>query len=94
MRGVGSKTFSMSGQPSNTSDVLPLTNQEYYTLLELLVFHVNLPMYGMSETVRLLKETPMNAKIKSQFVARLGKVRNFVVADVTLTNGKQLEYVD
>jgi len=90
LRGQASRTFSLSENDRNSDDTLPLTNKEYYELIELLTFHIHLPLYGMSKAYHLLKEIPMNTKVKSLFVDRLKQIRNFVVADVQLTNGKEL----
>jgi len=89
LRGQAAKTFTLQGDPSkNLNDQLPLTNKQYYELMELLIFHIHLPDVGMSRTLRILKdELPMHSKIKEQFISRLGQIRNLVVADVQLTNG-------
>ena len=50
LKGVGSTTFHM-GQGSLQSqphDLLPLSTSQYYELLELLTFHINLPLYGLT----------------------------------------------
>ena len=70
LRGQASRTFSLTSQ-DNQQDLLPLSNEQYYELLELLIFHVNLPLHGMSQTIHLLKETPMNSTVKQLFIARL-----------------------
>ena len=46
----------------------------------------------MTETLNQLKQTPMQNEIKEAFVSRLTQIRNFVVADVQLTNGRQIEF--
>ena len=60
LRGQASKTFKMNNQ-SLESDQLPLNKEQYYELLELLVFHLYLPHIGMSNTVKILKNNlPMS----------------------------------
>jgi hypothetical protein len=34
----------------------------------------------------------MHSSIKEEFVARLTNIRNYVVADVQLTNGREIEF--
>jgi len=75
LRGQGARTFGMSKSGfgssdfSDHSDKLPLSNPQYYQLLELLVFHVYLPSKGMSFTLSVLNdELPMKPSIKNQFI--------------------------
>ena len=60
----------MSGSgPEKNNDLLPLSSQEYYELLELLIFNINLPNVGMAQTLKILQEDiPMHCKIKEQYV--------------------------
>ena len=46
----------------------------------------------MTETLSQLKQTPMHSDIKQAFIERLTDIRNFVVADVQLTNGREIEF--
>ena len=61
-------------------------------MIELLVFNVNLPDLGMTETIKFLKELPMKNEIKEQFYFRLTSIRNNVVSDVQFTNGKEIDF--
>jgi hypothetical protein len=71
---------------------LPLKNDQYYELLELLIFNIHLPNLGMSKTISILQdEIPMQKEIKDKFIERLVKIRNVVVADVQLTNGEEIK---
>lgn len=94
LRGQAAKTFNLHGDSvKTTSDDLPLSNCQYYELMELLIFHIHLPHLGMAQTLHILKnELPMHGKIKQQFIDRLGQIRNQVVADVQLTNGQEIQY--
>ena len=48
----------------------------------------------MAATLKYLqKEVPMKSDIREQFMRRLTKIRNLVVADVALTNGLEIENV-
>lgn len=65
LRGNASRTFGAV----NAEDTLPLKNSEYYELLELLTFNINLPNLGMSKTLQILQdEVPMQAEVKEMFV--------------------------
>ena len=55
---MGSGGFSV-----NAKD-LPLSKNEYYELLELLVFFIWLPSKGYEETMRDLRDLPMPKELK------------------------------
>ena len=57
LRGNASRIF---GGANNSEDNLPLKNNQYYELLELLIFNIYLPNLGMSKTLSILQdEIPM-----------------------------------
>lgn len=58
---MGSGGFSI-----NAKD-LPLSKNEYYQLLELLVFYIWLPSKGYEETMRELREIPMPKELRTAF---------------------------
>ncbi|CDW88440.1 UNKNOWN [Stylonychia lemnae] len=84
MRGFNSYTNAQQNKD------LPLSKDQYFKLLELLIFFVILPHLGMQHTFQQLKELPMPKHIKTAFEARLTDIRNVVVADIKLTNQEQL----
>jgi hypothetical protein len=58
---MGSGSFSM-----NAKD-LPLGKNEYFELLELLVFFIWLPSKGYNETLIEMQELPMPKEVRSAF---------------------------
>ncbi len=81
--GMGSGSFGMS-----VSKDLPLSKEEYYELLELLVIYIWLPSKGYEDTVHSMKELPMPPKVRSAFEQRLIDIKNTVVADLKISNAE------
>ncbi len=46
---------------------LPLSKEEYYELLELLIFYVLLPSQGYDKTLHELKQLPMPKEVRKAF---------------------------
>lgn len=67
-----------------------MSKQEYYELLELLIFFATLPDIGFKETKKLVKQLPMPKKLQLSFLTRLTDIRNTIVADVKLTNEEKI----
>ena len=88
MRKPGFGGFGSSSLASAARD-LPLSKQEYYDLLELLVFYILLPSKGFTETKRQMQTLPMPKKVREAFEQRLVDMRNTVVADLKLTEEPQ-----
>lgn len=73
LRGQASRNFGAKVD----SDKLPLSRSQYYELLEMLVFQVQLPWKGMASALSLVQvDLPMASHIKTQFVRRLTLIRN------------------
>lgn len=85
----GGRVMGSGGFSVNAKD-LPLSKQEYYQLLELLVFFVWLPSKGYDETMRELRELPMPKDLRTAFEQRLGDIRNTAVADLKITNAEKI----
>lgn len=84
MGGMGSGGFSM-----NAKD-LPLGKNEYYQLLELLVFFIWLPSKGFEGTCQDLRDLPMPKEFRSAFEQRLIDIKNTAVADLKITNAEKI----
>ena len=69
---------------------MPLASHEYYTLVELIIFQIELPLYGMARAKATLQQMPLTNRVRDKFSERLTQIRNLVVADVQLTNGEDL----
>ena len=71
---------------TNNDNQLPLASYEYFQLVEILIFHIELPVNGLKSAFIKLKEMPLPSKISTDFTERLNELRNMVVADVQLQN--------
>ena len=69
---------------------MPLASHDYYTLVELIIFQIELPLYGMARAKATLQQMPLTNRVRDRFSERLTQIRNLVVADVQLTNGEDL----
>lgn len=81
---MGSGSFDI-----NAKD-LPLSKDEYYELMELLVFYVMLPNRGFEGTMSSMKELPMPKDLRKTFEVRLVDLRNTAVADLKITNAERI----
>lgn len=81
---MGSGSFGL-----NAKD-LPLGKDEYYELMELLVFYVMLPNRGFEGTMSSMKELPMPKDLRKTFEVRLVDLRNTAVADLKITNAERI----
>lgn len=81
--GLGSGVFGM-----NVAKDLPLSKDEYYELLELLVIYIWLPSKGFEDTMYSMKELPMPPYVRSAFEKSLIDIRNTVVADLKISNAE------
>ena len=78
-----------SGNLGSNSRDLPLAKEEYYELLELLVFYILLPSKGYSETKRQMQQLPMPKSVREAFDQRLVDMRNTVVADLRISDAEK-----
>lgn len=85
----GGRMMGSGGFSVNAKD-LPLSKNEYYELLELLVFFIWLPSKGYDVTMRELRDLPMPKELRSAFESRLGDIRNTAVADLKITNAEKI----
>lgn len=81
---MGAGSFGM-----NITKDLPLSKDEYYTLLELLVVYIWLPSKGYDETLIEMNDLPMPQEIRAGLEKRLVDIRNTVVADLKITQAEQ-----
>ena len=88
-RGVSFSGMGSGGFGHNTRD-LPLGKDEYYELMELLVFYVLLPSKGYKQILNDLKELPLTSEARKAFEKRLVDIRNTAVADLKLANAEKL----
>ena len=73
-----------------TDQQLSLASYEYFQLVELLIFHIELPKKGLKDAFAKLQEMPLPSRIRTKFTDRLNELRNMVVADVQLQNKSNL----
>ena len=59
-------------------------------MAELLVFSIQLPQYGYSATVDLVKAMPLEKRVKDLFLTKMVEIRNIVAVDVKLTKDEPL----
>lgn len=82
---MGSGSFGV-----NITKDLPLSKDEYYHLLELLVVYIWLPSKGYQETLQSMTDLPMPPEIRTSLEQRLIDIRNTVVADLKIANAEKL----
>ena len=74
----------------NVTQDLPLSQDEYYYLLELLVIYIWLPSKGFEVTQYELTEVPMPKDVRSGLEQLLVDIKNTVVADLKITNAEKV----
>ena len=82
---MGTGSFGM-----NITKDLPLSKDEYYQLLELLVVYIWLPSKGYQETIVEMNDLPMPHDIRESLENRLTDIKNTVVADLKISNAEKL----
>ena len=89
MRRTGFGMMGSSSFGANTRD-LPLSKEEYYELLELLVFYILIPSKGFEGALLELNKLPMTKDMKKLFKKRLTEIRNTAIADLKITNHESI----
>ena len=74
----------------NITKDLPLSKEEYYELLEMLVIYIWLPQKGYERTTVDMIELPMPNDVREALEQRLIDIRNTVVADLKITNAEKV----